>query len=70
LNDRIASIAAAQGARVADTFTPFNRTGDETATLCNLTFICSALPDEHPTDLGYSVIARQFWTSSGYDRLG
>jgi lysophospholipase L1-like esterase len=69
LNDEIASIAAAQGDRVADAFTPFNRTGDEASTLCNLTFICSAFADEHPTDLGYSVIARQFWTSSGYDRL-
>jgi lysophospholipase L1-like esterase len=70
LNEEIASIAAAHGDRIADAFTPFNRTGDERATLCNLTFICSALHDEHPTDLGYSVIARQFWITSGYSRLG
>ena len=70
LNSEIASIAAAQGDRVADAFTPFNRTGDETTTLCNLTFICTGLYDEHPTDIGYSVIAQQFWTASGYSRLG
>jgi hypothetical protein len=69
MNDEITSIAAAQGDRVADAFTPFNRTGDETTTLCNLTFVCTALGDEHPTNLGYHLIADQFWTASGYARF-
>jgi len=69
LNAEIASIATAQGDRLADAFTPFNRSGDENATLCSLTFICTPLDDEHATDIGYAVIARQFWVASGYDRL-
>ena len=69
LDSEIVSIAAAQRLRVADTFTPFNRTGDERTTLCTLTLMCPGL-DYHASDVGYGVMAHQFWTASGYARLG
>jgi lysophospholipase L1-like esterase len=69
LNARITAVATAHRARLADMFTPFNRTGDETATLCLLSLICTALQDIHPSDAGYAVMARQFWNASGYSRL-
>lgn len=70
MNREIAEIAGAQRMTVADVFPDFNGTGDETATLCTLTFMCAAHADEHPTDAGYAVIANRFWTASGYSRLG
>jgi hypothetical protein len=69
LNEEITSIATSAHAQVADAFQPFNRTGDETITICTLTLMCPGL-DYHPSDLGYAVIAKQFWTASGYGRLG
>jgi lysophospholipase L1-like esterase len=69
LNARITAAATAHRARLADMFTPFNRTGDETVTLCLLSLICTALQDNHPSDAGYAVMARQFWNASGYSRL-
>lgn len=69
LNARIAAAATAHRARLADMFAPFNRTGDEAATLCLLTLICTALQDEHPSDAGYVVMAEQFWKASRYTRL-
>ncbi len=68
LNDEITSIAAVRQIRVADAFTPFNRTGDEVTTLCALTLMCPN-QDIHPSDAGYAVIAQQFWSASGYARL-
>lgn len=69
LNQAIAGAAAAHGARLADAFGPFNLAQPQPATLCSLTFFC-ATGDVHATDLGYAVIAQQFWAASGYSRLG
>jgi hypothetical protein len=69
LNDEIAAVATEHGARVADAFSAFNRTGDEAATVCALTLMCPNR-DFHPSDAGYGVIAQQFWTASDYGRLG
>jgi lysophospholipase L1-like esterase len=75
LNDTIRAVATRHGARLADAFTPFNRTGDELTTLCALTLMCIGpttvfgAPDIHPTDAGYAVIADQFFKASGYARL-
>lgn len=67
-NAVVASTAAASSARVADVFGAFNG-GPQPATLCSLTFVCTALQDSHPTDLGYQVIAQQLWAASDYERL-
>ena len=68
LNQEIDGAATSSGARVADAFQPFNRTGDEGSTICTLTLMCPGL-DIHPTDAGYAVIAQQLWAVSGYSRL-
>ncbi len=68
LNAEIAAAAKARSIRVAGAFTPFNGTGDETTTLCTLTLMCPGL-DIHPSDAGYAVIGKQFWSASGYSRL-
>ena len=68
LNDEIAGVAAARSVRVADAFKPFNRDGNEYATICALTLMCPNR-DYHPSDAGYGVIAQQFWTASSYGRL-
>jgi len=67
-NAAIVSTAAASSVRVADVFGAFNG-GPQPATLCALTFVCTALQDSHPTDAGYEVIAQQIWAASEYDRL-
>ena len=67
LNEVIADVAAAKGARVADAFAPIN-VGPQPETLCVLTLVC-AFGDVHPTEAGYAVIADQFWAASGYERL-
>jgi lysophospholipase L1-like esterase len=67
LNHVIGLAAAAHGALLADAFTPFNLAQPQPATLCSLTFFCAS-GDIHATDLGYRVIARQFWTASGFGR--
>lgn len=67
LNVVIAEAAGAHGARLADTFQPFNL-GPQPQTLCALTLICTPLQDIHPSDAGYQVIAQQFWSASGYVR--
>jgi len=68
LNQVIAGAAAAHGARLADAFGPFNLAQPQPATLCARTFFCAS-GDVHATDLGYVVIAQQFWAASGYSRL-
>ncbi len=40
LNEELAGIAVRAQARIADAFAPFNRTGDETSTVCTLTLMC------------------------------
>lgn len=50
--------------RLADAFSPFTL-----ATLCSYTLYCTPSQDVHPSDLGYSVIAQQVWTASGYASL-
>jgi lysophospholipase L1-like esterase len=65
LNQEIATAAAANGAKVADAFTPFNVAPPQPATLCALTLFCTALHDIHASDAGYAVIAQQFWLASG-----
>lgn len=69
LNAVIANVAGANGARLADTFTPYNLSSPQPQMLCKLTLFCTPLQDIHATDLGYSVSAEQFWKASGYDRL-
>lgn len=66
LNNVIAAVAAAHGAKVADAFTPFNLAPPQPATLCALTLFCTALHDIHASDAGYAVIANQFWAVSSY----
>ena len=39
--------------------TPFNVVAPQPDRLCALTFICSFIPDIHPTDDGYVVILLQ-----------
>jgi lysophospholipase L1-like esterase len=68
LNQAIATAAAANGAKVADAFTPFNLAPPQPATLCALTLFCTALHDIHASDAGYAVIARQFWAVSSYSQ--
>lgn len=69
LNASLAVDAAAVRAAVADAFTPFNLSSTEPETLCTLTLICTPLQDEHASDSGYLVIAKQFWLASGFARL-
>jgi lysophospholipase L1-like esterase len=75
LNEVIKSAASPYGVRLADAFTPFNRTGNETFTLCALTLMCIGpytpygKPDIHPSDLGYAVIANQIWNVLGYTKF-
>ena len=70
MNAEIAAIASSRRLPVADMFSAFNRSGDETSSLCSLTFVCTApLYDEHATDAGYAVMADRFWAASGYARL-
>ena len=68
LNNVIATLAAAHGARVADAFTPINLAQPQPAKLCALTLICTALHDVHASDAGYLVIAQQFWAVSTYSQ--
>lgn len=68
LNATIAQVAAANGARLADAFTPFNITPPPGG-LCPLVWLCTVFPDIHPTTAGYQVIADQFWAISGYANL-
>jgi lysophospholipase L1-like esterase len=70
MNGEIKGIASARNLAVADVFSAFNQSGNETSMLCGLTFVCTApLYDEHPTDAGYEVTADRFWDASGYSRL-
>jgi lysophospholipase L1-like esterase len=69
LNATIAAAAAAHGDLVADAFTPFNVTPPQPDRLCALTFVCGLLPDIHPTDDGYMVIALQIYAAAGYPAL-
>lgn len=69
LNGVLADAAAGIGGRVADAFTPFNLAPIEPGTLCALTLFCTSLNDVHASDLGYIVIAEQFFAASGYARL-
>lgn len=70
MNSEITGIASARNLRVADIFSAFNGAGNETSTLCVMTFVCTPpLYDEHPTDAGYRLMADRFWAASGYDRL-
>jgi len=65
LNNVIATVAAAHGARVADAFAPINLAQPQPATLCALTLFCTA-GDVHASDAGYAAIARQFFAASSY----
>jgi len=67
LNLTIGQAAAAHGALLADAFAPFNLAQPQPATLCALGPFCP-LTDIHPSDAGYDLIARQFWTASGFGR--
>ncbi len=67
LNSAIAKDAVEVGGRLADAFAPFNLAVPPP--LCVLTLFCTPLQDIHASDPGYLVIARQFWSASGYARL-
>lgn len=70
INGAISGAATPRNIRVADVYSAFNRTGDESATLCTLTLVCDPpLFDEHASDAGYAVIADRFWDASGYSQL-
>jgi lysophospholipase L1-like esterase len=68
LNDEIAAVAITHRVRVADAFELFNRSENEAANICALTLMCPG-HDYHPSDAGYTLIAKQFWTASDYGRL-
>jgi len=68
-NAAIGVVALQQRARLADAFPPFNLAQPQPQTLCTLTLFCTALHDIHPSDTGYSVIAKLFWAASGYGHL-
>jgi lysophospholipase L1-like esterase len=58
LNETLASVAGAVGARFADPLPIFNPGGAlEAPTICLLTNMCTPLVDIHPTELGYAVLA-------------
>jgi lysophospholipase L1-like esterase len=59
LNQAIAAVATASGARVADPFRTFNL-GRQPQTLCTLTLMCTA-GDIHPSDQGYKVLFQLIW---------
>jgi lysophospholipase L1-like esterase len=69
LNATIADAARAHGDLTADAFTPFNVTPPQPDRLCALTFACGLLPDIHPTDDGYLVIATRMYVAAGYPLL-
>jgi len=74
LNSVIAAAAAPSGARLADAFPVINQNPafpSEGAAVCGLTGMCFPPPggDIHANDAGYTLIARQFLTASGYSSL-
>ena len=60
LNAAIVAAAHAAGMGTVDTFTAFNRTGNEHARVCKLTLFCGPTKDLHPTNAGYRLIAGLF----------
>jgi len=70
-NKVVEDTAAAHGVRVADVYAAFNgKKLPQPATICDLTLVCTALQDGHPSDAGYQVIAEQLWDASEYKKLG
>ena len=70
-NEVVTETAAAHGVRVADVYAAFNgKKLPQPATICDLTLVCTALQDGHPSDAGYQVIANQLWGASEYEKLG
>lgn len=65
LNAAIADAATRHGARVVHVYPAFNRTGDESRTLCELTLYCGPSKDLHPSDAGYSTIGRLLFETAG-----
>jgi lysophospholipase L1-like esterase len=68
VNQIIQQAAQANRARFADSLPAFNLTAPQPATLCALSFICTA-GDIHPTDQGYQVISNIMWDASDYKRF-
>jgi lysophospholipase L1-like esterase len=68
--DIYGGLAAQYNLRLVDMYTPFNLVQPQPQTLCTDTFVCGALHDIHPTNVGYLLMARQVWAASGYDGLG
>jgi lysophospholipase L1-like esterase len=69
-NEVVMSTAAAHRVRVADVFAAFNGPlQPQPATICGLTFVCTAIKDSHPSDAGYQVIAEQLWQAAAYEKL-
>ena len=65
MNQVLAAVTTAHGARVADGVSPFTP-----ETICSLSFICTPpLFDVHPTDAGYSALGQAVWTASGFGRV-
>jgi lysophospholipase L1-like esterase len=68
IDARIARVAAAGKARVANmypVFSPVENPAKAKGRICALTFICSK-GDPHPTDAGYRAMAAAFLAASGY----
>jgi len=63
-NAVVVSTAATHRVRVADVFAAF-----KPAPICDLTLVCAAISDVHPSDAGYKLIAEQLWQASAYDKL-
>ncbi|NNJ62298.1 MAG: SGNH/GDSL hydrolase family protein [Dactylosporangium sp.] len=71
VNAVLAAVARRHRARPVDGFAAINLgiPGDETASLCTFTLLCTAEADIHPSDAGYARLAEAFWLASGYQRL-
>jgi hypothetical protein len=57
-------IAAARNVDVVDAFAAINLTHRE----CELTFLCTDLRDDHPTDAGYALLGHMFFDAAGFPR--
>lgn len=73
-NGVIAAAVTPYGARLANAFPVINQNPafpNERLAVCALTGMCVPAPggDVHANDLGYALIANQFWAASGYSRL-
>ena len=66
LNAQLSALATSKGDRFGDPFPLIN--GDEPASVCMLTAVCTSSQDIHP-HTGYQKIADVLFTAAGHDTL-